>query len=83
MKRSEMLLLINNFLRMSTNEINDLSYDSYEQITEDLLYLIESDGMLPPQALFKPSKIGSCLCTMRESCSSCGGYCNEWEPENV
>lgn len=47
----------------------------------EILTFLEKRGMLPPGASFKGTNEG-CLCTMRESCSSCGGYnINEWEPE--
>lgn len=55
--------------------------EEYMIIAHDILSICEAQGMLPPGAHFKGTRTG-CLCTMRESCSSCGGYdINEWEPK--
>lgn len=79
MKRSSMIEAI---------VYNALSWDGLdtsgvplEEIANDMLTICEKLGMLPPQALFKGNHKG-CLCTMHESCSSCGGLCNEWESED-
>lgn len=77
MKRSEIFNLISNMFYECNLEPKEADIKA-----EKLLQKLEDSGMSPPQVLFKPSKTGSCLCTMRESCSTCGGYCNEWEPED-
>ena len=48
MKRSEMLLVIENILFMGTSKLNTLSYESYSQLSEDLLSSLEDYGIKPP-----------------------------------
>lgn len=76
MKRSEMELYIEQII------IEHHGYkDTNCVLANNILKAVEEAGMLPPEAYFKGTKVG-CLCTMRESCPSCGGLCNEWEPED-
>lgn len=78
MKRSEAVKLIEETIH------DTYDYDPDKGWTVDAEAVLDAllkEGMLPPEAFFKGGGTG-CLCTMRESCSSCGGTCNEWEPEN-
>jgi len=53
----------------------------YAEVANEVLSLVEDRKMLPPAANFPRKLGGTCLCTMHENCSSCGGIVNEWEPE--
>lgn len=78
MKRSEIIDIIIN--EICNHEPISRKNKNIEFASEWILKKIEEAGMLPPEAVFEATGIG-CLCTMRESCSSCGGYANEWEKE--
>ena len=80
MKRSDMLSDMIDLIESHLVNV-DLPENVCSYIGAELLDMIEAKGMEPPLAKFKGTPGGSCLCTMRESCSICGGYCNEWEYE--
>ena len=77
MKRKEMVKYIHGIISKELHTTEEFNLKD----CSSLLKKLETLGMLPPEAEFKRTTGGGCLCTMRESCSSCGGFCNEWEPE--
>ena len=82
MKRSEMLNKLELLIRETKNiDVPNESYYNPTELAKEILKVIEKTGMKAPEAYFKANNSG-CLCTLRESCPSCGGFCNEWEPEN-
>ena len=78
MKRSEMVKELN----LSLLRFDKLCGGSMklEGIVDLILERAEELGMKAPEANIK-ARGGGCLCTMRESCVSCGGILNEWELE--
>lgn len=63
MKRSEMIIKLCNCLGR-----NGLPWDEVEDISKDLLFTIEAEGMLPPATIINTEEEFS--------------YKTEWEPEN-
>lgn len=74
MKKSDMVIEITKVIETYRN-----TTPNFQAL--ELLSKIEELGMLPPEANFKGNNT-DCLCTMRESCPSCGGKCNRWEFED-
>lgn len=83
MKRSEMISEVASvlILELIDNKLEVPDYKLSQDIAVSVLDRIEKRGMLPPKSYFEFNG-GGCLCTMRESCSACGGFCNEWELED-